>query len=121
MNKVANTYWDNPPAISLSVNNGAKTFARAAESATPQWFVFVVIASITFMLCLAINLRAYSELSAEAKQNERLNIELESLTNENLAIQEEVHNLKIDSRTIEREARKIGMSRPNEKILVPIN
>ncbi|MCA1639813.1 MAG: septum formation initiator family protein [Acidobacteria bacterium] len=55
------------------------------------------------------------------EQNKRLSIELESLTNENLSIQEEVHNLKIDSRTIEREARKIGMSRPSEKIPVPVN
>ncbi len=48
-------------------------------------------------------------------------VQLESLTNENLAIQEEVHNLKIDSRFVEQEARKIGLSRPNEKILVPVN
>lgn len=120
MNKVATTYWDNTPAISLSVNNGTKTAVRV-ESATPQWFVFIVIASITFMLCMAINLRAYSEMSAEAEQNEHLSIELENLSNENLAIQEEVHNLKVDSRAIEREARRIGMSRPNEKIIVPVN
>ena len=120
MNKVATTYWGNTPAISIPVNNGTKTVARA-ESATPQWFVFIVIASITFMLCMAINLRAYSEMSAEAKQNERLSIELENLANENLAIQEEVHNLKVDSRAIEHETRKIRMNRPNEKIIVPVN
>jgi cell division protein FtsB len=43
------------------------------------------------------------------------------LTNENLAIQEEIHNLKTDARVIEREARRIGMSRPNEKVLVPVD
>jgi cell division protein FtsB len=104
----------------MPVQTRAKA-AKRIESATPQWFVFTVIASITFMLCMAINLRAYTEMSVEAEQNERLNIQLENLTNENLNMQEEVHNLKIDSRTIEREARKIGMSRPNEKVLVPVN
>jgi cell division protein FtsB len=79
----------------------------------PQWFVFVAIASITLMLCMAINLRAYSEMSVEMEQNERLSVQLESLTNENLAIQEEVHNLKIDSSFVEQEARKIGLSRSN--------
>jgi cell division protein FtsB len=43
------------------------------------------------------------------------------MTNENLILQEEIHNLKTDSQTIEREARKLGMSRSGEKILVPAN
>ncbi|MCA1623072.1 MAG: septum formation initiator family protein [Acidobacteria bacterium] len=120
MNKDAVIYWDNPQAVSMPVKTRTKT-AKRTEGATPQWFVFTVIASITFMLCVAINLRAYSEMAVEIEQNKRLSIELESLTNENLSIQEEVHNLKIDSRTIEREARKIGMSRPSEKIPVPVN
>ncbi len=104
----------------MPVNTRAKT-AKRAETVTSQWFVFAIVASITFVLCLAINLRAYSEMNVEIKQNQRLSIQLENLSNGNLAIQEEVHNLKIDSRAIEREARKIGMSRPNEKVLVPAN
>ena len=120
MSKVAATYWDNPNTISMPANARVKN-AKRAETVTSQWFVFAVIVSITFVLCMAINLRAYSEMSVELEQNERLSIQLENMANENLAIQEEVHNLKIDSRAIEREARKIGMSRPNEKVLVPIN
>lgn len=120
MSKVVATYWDNSSAVSFSANTRAKT-AKRSKTATPQWFIFAVIASITFMLCMAINLRAYSEMSAEAEQNQRLSVQLESLTNENLAIQEEVHNLKIDSRFVEQEALKIGLSRPNEKVLVPVN
>ncbi len=120
MSKVVATYWDNSSAISMPAKTRAKT-ARRTETATPQWFVFAIIASITFMLCMAINLRAYTEMSSEIEQNERLSVELERLTNENLAIQEEINNLKTDPRTIEREARKIGLGRPNEKILVPIN
>lgn len=73
------------------------------------------------MLCLAINFRALSEMKAEAEQNNQLSTDVDKLSGENLSLQEEIHNLKNDSPTIEREARKIGMSRPNEKILVPAN
>jgi cell division protein FtsB len=98
-----------------------KTTRRGSQTRTPQWFMFLVVVSITCMLCMAVNLRAYSEMSEEATQHQLLNTELDKLSGENLALQEEVHNLKNDSHTIEREARKIGMSRPNEKILVPTN
>jgi cell division protein FtsB len=91
------------------------------ESATPQWFVFTVIVSLTFMLCLTINLRAFTEVRGEVEQNQKLSAEVDQLTNENLALQEEIHTLKTDSNAIEREARKLGMSRSNEKILVPAN
>jgi cell division protein FtsB len=72
------------------------------------------------MLCLAINFRAFSEMRTQSAQHQQLNTEIETLTNGNLVLQEEIQDLKSDSRTIEREARKIGMSRPNEKILVPM-
>lgn len=73
------------------------------------------------MLCLTINFRAYSEMNHEMGQNETLTQQVETLTNENLLLQEDIHDLKSDVRAIEREARKMGMSRPNEKILVPTN
>jgi cell division protein FtsB len=95
--------------------------AKRAGSTTPHWFVFVVVVSISFMLCLAVNFRAFSELREEVNQHIQLNAEIEKLSLENLAFEEEIQNLKSDSRTIEREARKIGMSRPNEKVLVPMN
>jgi len=119
LSKVADTYWTN-----THITMPAKTRKRTAQrtnTSTPQWFVFVVVASISFMLCLAINFRAISEMRAEAEQNTQLSTEVDKLTGENLSLQEEIHNLKNDSKTIEREARKIGMSRPNEKILVPAN
>ena len=120
MNKVAITYWDNPHTISMSVKPRAKR-ATARSTATPQWLVFTLIAAVTFMLCMAINLRAFSEMSAELKQNEHLSLAVEQLSTENLGLQTEVHSLKNDSHAVEREARKIGMSRPNEKVLVPVN
>ncbi len=120
MSKVAATYWTNSQTIPLPPSSRARE-ARRSKSTTPQWFMFLVTVSMTFMLCMAVNLRAYSEMSAEAAEHQQLNGELERLSGENLFLQEEVHNLKNDSQEIEREARRIGMSRPNEKILVPTN
>lgn len=120
MSKVAITYWNNTQTISMPMRNRSKSAGRA-QSTTPQWFVFAVITSITFMLCMAINLRAYTEVTKESIQFEQLSGEIDALNNENLIIQQEIHSLKSDPRAIEREARKIGMSRPNEKILVPVN
>lgn len=120
MSKVVATYWDNNSAVSMPNRTRTKTAKREAN-ATPQWVVFTAIVSITFMVCIAINIRAFSELNAEMTQHEELNAEIQTLTTENYAIQKEVNGLKSDSKTIEREARKIGMSRPNEKILVPVN
>ncbi len=96
-----------------------KTVVRS-KSKTPQWFIFTVTVSLTFMLCLAINFRAFADLRGQTSEYEQLNTEIQTLTTENIVLQEELQNLKTDSSTIEREARKIGMSRPNEKILVPI-
>ena len=104
----------------MPVRNRQRAAGRATTT-TPHWFLFVVVASIFLMICLAVNFRAVSEMNAEANQNSQLSTDVEKLSVENLALQEEIHNLKNDSETIEREARKIGMSRPNEKILVPAN
>ncbi len=120
MNKVAITYWDNSPTITIPAQARAKT-AQAQTNHTPQWLIFTGIAAITIMLCLAINLRAFTEMSQELEQNERLSLAVEQLSNENLGLQTEVHSLKTDSSAVEREARKIGMSRPNEKVLVSVN
>ena len=101
--------------------NARANVAKAHTKTTPQWFVFAVIAAMTLMLCAAINLRAFSEMSAEVEQHERLNLAVEQLTDENIGLQTEVHSLKTDKSAVEREARKIGLSRPNEKVLVPVN
>jgi len=127
LSKVVATYWNNsqtvwtkPQTVLIPRDTRAKTL-RDAERADPQWLVFAVIASLTCMLCLTINFRAFSEMSQEMSQNQTLTSQMEILTTENLSLQEEIHSLKSDPRTIEREARKIGMSRPNEKILVSTN
>lgn len=127
MSKVVATYWTNsqtvwtkPQTAAMPRESRAKT-VRSSERTTPQWVIFTVIATLTCMLCLTVNFRAYTEVRQEMSQNETLSAQAEILTTENLALQEEIHSLKSDPRAIEREARKIGMSRPNEKILVPTN
>lgn len=120
MSKDVTTYWNKTSSISNMRNVKRSKNNCKGRSATPQWFVFTVIVAITFLLCLAINFRAFSDMRRQSIEYTSLNTEIDKLTTENLVLQEEIRNLKNDPRTIEREARKIGMSRPNEKILVPI-
>lgn len=120
LSKDVTTYWNKTSSISNMRNVKRSKNNCKSRSATPQWFVFTVIVAITFLLCLAINFRAFSDMRRQSIEYTSLNTEIDKLTTENLVLQEEIRNLKHDPRTIEREARKIGMSRPNEKILVPI-
>ena len=85
---------------------------KSPKSATPQWFVFAIIASLTLLICIAINIRAFSEMHDQMSQFSTLSEEIEKLKTENDELKEEVQRLKTDKKTIEREARKIGLSRP---------
>ena len=61
------------------------------------------------MLCVSINFRAFTEMQEEAGQNTRLATQIQSLTDENLALQEEIHTLKTNPEIIQREAKRIGV------------
>lgn len=76
---------------------------------------------MSLILCVAVNIRAIAEKNRQSITHKQLSAEIERLTNGNVLLQEEIKKLKKDPRTIEREARKIGMTRPNEKILVQMN
>ena len=117
MNKAANIYWDKPEAIRRNAN-GDKVATRAAG---PRWMSFVLVTVMAISLCLAINYRAFTELRGEIRENKTLNDQIQNLTDENLALQDEIHNLKTDPKTIEREARKLGLTRSTEKSLVSGN
>lgn len=117
MSKAANIYWDKPEAIRRNAN-GEKVAARTAG---PRWMSFVLVTVMAISLCLAINYRAFSELRVEIKENRELNDQIQNLTDENLSLQDEIHNLKTDPKTIEREARKLGLARSTEKSLVSGN
>lgn len=85
---------------------------KTPDNATPQWFAFAVIVLLTFMICIAINIRAFSEMNDEMSQHSNLSAEIEELKIENEKLRQEVEKLQTDKKTIEREARKIGMNRP---------
>ena len=119
MKKEGAIYWIKTKAKPRKPGNGKRI--AGSKQATPQWFIFGVVVSITFMLCLAINFRAFSEIRRESKEYSELNTKIDEMTSNNLALQEKIQNLKNDEQTIAREARKIGMSRSNEKVLVPTN
>jgi len=123
LSKVANTYWDNAQTAGIKRSTVVRRTAAAERKAkaTPRWAVFAIIVSMTFMVSIAINLRAYMAVSREATQHDTLTTQVESLTSENLALQEEIHNLKSDSSTIEREAKKMGLNRSDEKVPLPAN
>jgi cell division protein FtsB len=88
-----------------------------AKSSTPRYAALAIVASIAFMLCLSINYRAFSEMSREVGDNQNLSWQIQNLTQENLALQEEIHNLKTDSATIRREARRLGLADGSEQSL----
>ena len=127
MNKAENTYWTSSKATSpkngqgaivRSVRSGAN---KAKSTTTPQWWAFGIAGSLTLMLCLTINFRAFSELNKESAQNLMLENQIQSTTSENLALQEQIHYLKHDPSTVERESRKFGLRRPKQQVPVPTN
>ena len=70
----------------------------------------VVFAAIFGMLLVSINYRAFTEMRSEATQNTLLQTRVQSLMDENLQLQEDIHSLKTDPTRIEREARRIGVA-----------
>jgi cell division protein FtsB len=129
LNKVATTYWDNSNTVFIPTSKNTRSRVRPAAAGSSSakrekansWLGFVVVVALSSMICLTVNLRAYGELSAEIDQHQILNAEVNQLTVENSTLQEEIKQIKTDSSMIEREARRLGMSRPNEKVLVPAN
>jgi cell division protein FtsB len=91
------------------------------QTKTPRVAALAIVASIAFMLCLSINYRAFCEMSREVNEHQDLSGQVETLKDENLALQEEIHNLKTDSESIRREARRLGIIGGNEQSPVSAN
>ncbi len=139
MNKVVNTYWTDSRLSSQSVapraipvlpegreavraKIRARAEARRRGGVIPRWFIFTLIAVLTFIFCLTVNLRTHSEMMSEMEKQQMLNAEVLQLQTENTAIAEEVQKLQTDPATIERAAReRLGMGRPNEKRILVSN
>ena len=84
------------------------------------WLQFAIVISISVMLCLTVNYRAFSAMTSERTEFDQLSTKIQSITDENLQLQEEIHSLKSDARVIEREARRLGLV-PKAKSSVPTN
>jgi cell division protein FtsB len=70
---------------------------------------FTLVLGMTMLLGLTINYRAYQTMRREAIEHEQLNEKAKSLTDENLQLQEEINDLKTDRKTVEREAKRLGI------------
>lgn len=116
MNKAGNIYWDSSAADWSNAKRSPRVRRRPAKAAAteqrtgPWWVSFLIVTSIFVMLCISINYRAFSAAQEEAQRNDRLAVQIQSLTDENLALQEEIHTLKTDPRAIKREAKRIGIA-----------
>ena len=91
---------------------------KKSEQAKPKWWTYGIAAILTLMLCLTINYSAFSELNAESHENQKLEQQINNITTDNLALQEQIHYLKNDPQTVEREVKKFGLKRPNQKVPV---
>ncbi len=84
-----------------------------------EWIGIAVAALLTLMVTLTVNYRAFSEASKESSESRQLQQRIENVTSDNLALQEQIHYLKNDPNTVEREVKKFGFRRPKEKVSVP--
>lgn len=85
----------------------------------PRWMQFAAVIVLTFMAILTINYRAYTEYALEKGHNAELSESILDLTDENIALQEEIHYLKTDPNSIKREAGKYGLKPNEEKVSKP--
>jgi hypothetical protein len=74
---------------------------------------------MALMLGLSINYRSFTLMNGEIRENEQLTIRIQSIADENLQLQEEIHNLKSDVRVVRREAERLGIT-PRDKVSVPV-
>jgi len=101
---------------SVRTRNASKSERRVV----PMWAALLIVISISVMLGLSINYRSFAVMNDEMRENDQLSTKIQSLTDENLQLQEEIHDLKSDPRAIKREAQRLGLA-PREKVSVPTN
>ncbi|HEY0003273.1 MAG TPA: septum formation initiator family protein [Pyrinomonadaceae bacterium] len=136
MNRAANTYWTDErlraqrvasreltgfaPVRDLSQEIiGSRTDIRRRGGIIPSWVIFGMIILATFALCATVTMRTHAEMRTASTQYEEMSKDVESLRNNNAALETEVRKLRTDPRTIEKAARtRLNMVRANE-IVVP--
>ena len=134
MNKVVNTYWvdDRLRSQRIATTRTAPantrklprtSVAQRAElrrrsELIPSWTILAMMLIAMVALCATVTMRFHLKANVATKQHEEINREIESLRNNNRALQDEVQRLQSDPRTIELAARKrLNMVRENEIIL----
>lgn len=106
----------------MSIKRNSKKGAQKKDrNPRSQWIGIGIVATLTLMLCLTINYRAFSQFGKEAAENEMLEQRIQAVTGNNLSLQEQIHYLKNDPDTVAREVRKFGLRRSNEKVSVQTN
>lgn len=125
MNKAANIYWDDTAGYQASRRNATVKRRRPSPVKTkrrtaPWWLSFLIVTSIFTMLLVSINFRAFTEMQEEAARHSQLGVQIQSLMDENLALQEEIHALRTDPNVIKREAKRIGIALQTQ-VSVPSN
>jgi septal ring factor EnvC (AmiA/AmiB activator) len=97
-----------------------RKIGRPSKPVVPRWFPYATAFTLAFLLILTINFRAISDNSRESAENERLNQQIQEAMIENVSLQEEIHYLKNDSSTIEKEVKKFGLVKPKELNSEPV-
>jgi hypothetical protein len=119
LNKAENIYWTNArTSTTPRRTTRRKKAVPATRGRSPYWLSLMIVGAIFSMLCISINLKAFSSMRSETEQNTRLSVEIQNLIDENLVLQEEIHLLKTDPKVIQREAEKIGVTLAQEKFPV---
>jgi cell division protein FtsB len=90
--------------------------SKPKRQVMPRWVP--VAASLTLVLSITatVNVRSYIDLANEQNAHEELNRQVQQMNEENLGLQEEIYYLKNDTDTIEREEKKYGLVRPQNKL-----
>lgn len=86
----------------------SKTTKKSAQR-PPIWVGIVLISLFAVTIGLTVNYKAYSKMSGEMGEHDQLNQKIQSLMDENLQLQDEIHSLKTDPKVIEREAKRLGI------------
>ena len=87
----------------------ASSTKRTRTRKTPTWAAFAIVFAMTGMLFLTINYKAFTNMRSESSEFEQLSTSIQGVTDENLRLQDEIHSLKTDLPTVEREAKRLGI------------
>ncbi|MCC6825412.1 MAG: hypothetical protein IT172_06675 [Acidobacteria bacterium] len=102
-------------------SNRSKSKRTSSVRRSPAWAAILIATAITVMLGLTINYKAYSRMRRELTENDQLSQRLEALKDENLQLQDEIHELRTNPKVIERQAAKLGIDLGIRKVPVPAN